>query len=370
MTLENVTTTLPAGREIKTARPDVEESVCRKVIAEYRRKLEYLLMLPVMEGDYVEGLKALDLPGARKGIGLRAALNALLLENRYELIRWSFKRFRHRFPAEGARRLDRMFGLELFSSLDLDESLTERQWVTFRDTLLFVLSRHHRRYKRAQSAMFFRYRDLIEMTVNRTVFDPGKRHDAVQEGCMALLHAVDKVDDSAASFSAYAQSWIKRQVKNFLMGERFPVHVPINLACKTLSRKDDPKPEDDGDPAEKKAALIMERLRQPSVSLNEVMEDSLSLSEKLPDDLAESPLASVSQKDLCDLMSALIHHLTEKQREVLELRFGLNEEKRPHTLSEISRKIGISHQQVSMREKRALQKLQTALAPYLEEIYE
>ncbi len=359
---------LPERQEVSSSSLSVEEVVCRRVIADYRVKLDYFLMLPCLEDTYEEGLRALELPGPRKGIGLRASLGALLLENRYELIRWTFQRLRQHFPTAAARRIDRMFGLDLFSSLEVDEYLSNRQWSDFRDNLLFVLARHHRRYKRAQGIMFHLYRDLIEMTVNRTVFDAAKRHDAVQEGSMALLHAVDKVEDSNASFAAYAQSWIKRQVKNFLMGERFPVHVPINLACKTLSRKDD-EASGSPDPAEKKAALIMERLRQPSVSLNEVLDDSLSLSEKLPDDMADSPLASVSKKDLRNLVSVLVHHLTAKQREVLEMRFGLGDEGRVHTLSEISKKIGISHQQVSMREKRGLQKLQSALAPYVEEIY-
>ncbi len=349
----------------------MEESVCRRVIAAYRRKLEYVLMLPEMEETYVAGLEALGLPGARKGIGLRAALNALLIENKHQLIRWSINRYRSQFPATSARRLDRMFGLDLFNTLELDEYLSDRQWTRFMENILFVLSRHHRRYKRAQEIMFRNYRELIEMTVNRIVFDAGKRRDAVQEGCLALLHATDKVEDSNASFGAYAQTWIKRQVKNYLMGERFPVHVPINLACKTLVQRDESKPDaSSGGTAENgKIALMMERLRQPSISLNEVLEDSTSLSEKLPDELAESPLASISQKDLCELVSALIHHLTAKQREVLELRFGLNRAGHTYTLSEISRKIGISHQQVSMREKRGLQKLQHVLTPYLEEIY-
>ncbi len=371
MTKQHGVETLHPLQAETTADPSLEESVCRRIIAAYRRKLEYILMLPELEEAFVGGLRALELPGARKGIGLRAALNALLMENKFELIRWSIERYRNRFPAASARRLDRMFGMDLFNSLELDEQLTDRQWTRFKENLTFVLSRHHRRYKRAQGLMFYRYQDLIEITVNRTVFDPGKRHDSVQEGCLALLHAIDKVEDSRASFAAYAQAWIKRQVKNYLMGERFPVHVPINLASKALTQAN-PSDKTRGPETvdEKKAVLLMERLRQPSVSLNEVMEDSAPLSEKLPDDLAENPLAAISQKDLCGLVAGLIHHLTKKQKEVLELRFGLCDEGRAHTLTEISRKVGISHQQVSMREKRALQKLQTVLLPYLAEIYE
>ncbi|MEX2382715.1 MAG: sigma-70 family RNA polymerase sigma factor [Opitutales bacterium] len=359
-----------AGSPVKNE-PTLAEAVCRRVIVAYRNKLEFILMIPEWEPIFLEGLKELNLPGPRKGIGLRPALNALLIENKYELIRWAIIHYRHLFQSSHATRVERKFSLDLFSSLDLDEHLTGRQWMTFKETLLFALGKEHRKYKRAQGLLFFSYKALIESTVNRSVFDPGKRLDAVQEGCLALLHAIDKADDSKTPLGAYAQMWIKRQVKNYLLGERFPVHVPINLASKTLTRQSEKADPAAGETAtEKKTAILMESLRQPSVSLNHVVGDAPSLMEQLTDEFAENPRTSIAQKDLRELVSELIHNLTEKQREVLEMRFGLNGHQGESTLTQISRKIGISHQQVSMREKRALQKLESALSPYIKEIFE
>ncbi len=357
--------------------PSLEETVSRKIISSYRDRLDWMLRVPEWESLFAEGLEALQLPGPRKGIGLRPALNALLIENKYTLVRWVLRRYRHLFPSSYAVRLSNDFGLDLFNSLDLDEHLNERQWQSLCSSLLFALSKEHRRYKRAQALLFFAYQDLIEKTVNRVVFDPAKRHDCTQEGCLALLHAIDKVDASKTSLAAYAQMWIRRQVKNFIMGERFPVHVPINLASKTLRHGSGASsPSDDGkktgkrdSEAEQKMVRLMERLRQPSVSLNDVYDDHGSLAEQIPDERADSPRSRIMRRDLQELVSTLIAGLTDKQREVLEMRYGLNGHPEGKTLAEISRAIGISHQQVSMREKRALQKLEGVLEPYLSEIF-
>lgn len=362
-----------SGAQSKTVSgPSLEEVVARQIIASYRNRLDWILRIPEWEPLFVKGLLALELPGPRKGIGLRAALNALLIENKHSLIRWVLRNSRHSFSSNHTKRICTDFGLDLFNSLDLDEHLTGRQWIEFQNALLFRLSREHRRYKHAQALLFFKYQNLIEMTVNRTVFDPAKRRDCVQEGCLALLHAIDKADASKASLAAYAQMWIARQVRNYLMGERFPVHVPINLASKTLRHT----PREEGDPpakkepgVERKMVVLMERLRQPSVSLNDVYDDSGSVAEQIPDEESDSPRAKIMRKDLHELVGELIQNLTDKQREVLEMRFGLNGHPEGQTLAEISRVIGISHQQVSMREKRALQKLEDVLGPYLSEIF-
>jgi len=355
----------------------VEETVARQIIASYRQRLEWILLLPELESLFAEGLEELQLPGPRKGIGLRPALSALLIENKFSLIRWTIRNFRHLFPATHAERLSREFGLDPFNSLDLDDTLSLTQWASFQSGLIFSLGREHRRYKHAQAILYYAYQGLVEKTVNRIVFDPGKRLDCIQEGSIALLHAIDKVDDSGTALGAYASLWIRRHVKNFIMGERFPVHVPINLASKALCRASSMDTgEKTAAPAkardeqtEKKMVLLLEQLRQPSVSLNQIFEDSAPLADLIPDEEAQSPEVEVAQKDLRELIRTVIATLTEKQREVLEMRYGLNGHRSGQTLSQISKAIGISHQQVSMREKRALQKLGDSLAPYLREIH-
>jgi RNA polymerase nonessential primary-like sigma factor len=162
------------------------------------------------------------------------------------------------------------------------------------------------------------------------------------------------------------------------MGERFPVHVPINFASRTLRHgsgsAQTPAPSGKGkgskksEQLEKRTIRLMEQLRQPSISLNDVYEDSNPFAETIPDENGTIPHTEIARKDLRELVGTLIASLTDKQREVLELRYGLNGHESGQTLSEISKKIGISHQQVSMREKRALQKLEAVLGPYMEEI--
>jgi DNA-directed RNA polymerase sigma subunit (sigma70/sigma32) len=65
----------------------------------------------------------------------------------------------------------------------------------------------------------------------------------------------------------------------------------------------------------------------------------------------------------------MINQLSEKQREVLMRRYGLGAGSEAETLINIAQSIGISHQQVSMREKRALEKLSFSLRPVYRELY-
>ncbi len=356
----------------------LKECLARSVIVSHRRKLEWLTHIPEFEELFAQGLDILELPGPRQGIGLRPSINALLLENKVALVRWAFSQYRHLFPAALVDKISRDFGLEGYSQMELDDHLTPSQWTVFQENFLFALSRDHRRYKHAQALLFQAYHHVVEHTVNRVVFDAAKRKDCMQEGALALLHAIDKVDDSQTSLAAYAKTWIKRQVKNYLMGERFPVHVPINLASKTLRQESDGVGEAPGGapsqsrPAtelERRTARIMEELRQPGISLDDSRGDTAPLADQLADESEEGPRRLATRRDLHELVGSLIATLTDKQREVLELRFGLNGRGEGKTLNEISREIGISHQQVSMREKRALQKLEDILSPYLAEIH-
>jgi RNA polymerase sigma factor (sigma-70 family) len=65
----------------------------------------------------------------------------------------------------------------------------------------------------------------------------------------------------------------------------------------------------------------------------------------------------------------MINQLSDKQREVLVRRYGLGAGHEAETLVNIAQSIGISHQQVSMREKRALEKLGSILRPLYRELY-
>jgi len=362
---------------VQTKDDQVSERLCRKTIARHRTQVDYLLHIPEWEDLYLPGLEALSLPLPRRGINLQSLLDSLLVEYKQQLVQWVIKNYRGRFPTERATRLARIWGLE-DCNFRHRENLTFNEWLAFQERLLQRMKVEHNRYKKAQTILFRRYQSLLHKLVNRQVFDPGQRSDAYQEASLGLIHAIDKVEDSQASFGSYARTWITRQIRNYLMGERFPVHVPINLASRLLREGNEAQRRDQNEakaatrPGDKGATSNdlspFHELLRPGIPLDAPVSDDDNAPRQLPDESATDPHERLSRKDLHVVLRSLMSELTDKQREVLALRFGLNESNRQWTLSEIAQEVGISHQQVSQREKRALEKLESVLRPLYNEI--
>ncbi|GHB91822.1 hypothetical protein GCM10007047_03400 [Cerasicoccus arenae] len=360
---------------VETKDDQVSERLCRKTISRHRIQVDYLLHVPEWENLYQPGLEELSLPLPRRGINLRALLDSLMVEYKQLLAQWVITQYRGRFPAAHARRIARIWALDGVDQ-PMGETLSFSEWLEFKERLLYRMRLEHSRYKKAQTILFRRYQSLLYRLVNRQVFDPGQRPDAYQEAALGLVHAIDKVEDSRASFGSYARTWITRQIRNYLMGERFPVHVPINLASRLLREgneaqrreENEAKTERPGDPSPTNHEFNQfHELLHPGVPLDAPATDD-EAPRQLADEFAQDPHERLSRKDLHTALRGLMSELTDKQREVLALRFGLNEGNRQWTLSEIAQEVGISHQQVSQREKRALEKLESVLRPLYEEM--
>jgi RNA polymerase sigma factor (sigma-70 family) len=85
-------------------------------------------------------------------------------------------------------------------------------------------------------------------------------------------------------------------------------------------------------------------------------DDQLPLSDLLEDDPAYSPERVVISQTLEKQIQELLTSLTTRERQVIELRYGLDG-RREHSLSEVGRKLGLSHEAVRQVESRALKKL-------------
>lgn len=354
-------TSAPAMSRVIGRSDQLSEQSCRRNIARYRGKLEWLMRIPELEEDYAAGLKELDFSQPRRGINLRSVLDTLPLENKFRLIIWAFRQYRKPFQTKYADHVCQMLALDLWNSRRASEHLTARQWDKFNEHFQLTLAKEHRVYKRSQTVLFRRYQSLLHKLVNRQVFDPNKRPDAFQEASLGLVHAIDKVEDSSASFGSYARTWITRHIRNFLMENHFPVHVPINLASRILRQGDAEGAESATDRQQ-----ALQELAKPGLSLDQLSDDE-DQARQFPDHDAILPCESSSQRDIHKLLHSCMAELTEKQRQVLTLRYGLNGAKDGQTLSVIANAVGISHQQVSMREKRALQKLESVLRPMMAE---
>lgn len=344
----------------------VEEVVARRIIASHRARLDWLLKVPEWAGLFDQAVCELGFAGRRQGIGRDAALLGLPIEHKYEVVRWSIVHFRNHISTSVGQGICRAVGLERFNGLEVDDVLSGRQWNRLRSELIPRLAQEHRRYKRAQQLLFSGYCHVVESVVSRIVFRSTQRADCLQEGALGLLCAIDRVDESEQDFSHYAAAWVRRRVRNHLMAEKLPVHAPINLVSKALAATRDGV-QTGGTPG-KAEVLLLECLRSPSVSLDAFAgEDGEFAAGGVADEEIECPATAADRADLCAVVGRLLLALTEKQREVLVYRYGLGGIA-VRNLSETARQVGISHQQAGMRERRALQRLETVLQPMLAEL--
>lgn len=317
-------------------------------VKRFRCALDWLIALPSWETDLSIAAADLGIPAKRQGIGQAAALRSLPIERKHALVRQTLSNLPPAPQHAEAIQIARLLGISTFRGRSDFGRLAQSQWSELTKRFQLRLSQLYLKYKDAQTEIYAAYATLPEIVAASACRRPTLLQDATQEARLALLDAIDHISEEG-NFRAYAQHWIKRRIQNFMMRSKLPVKAPINLISRTLRSRPDAN------------LQLQQALREGTLSLDEAVNPGLLQNPLLATQHESHPDQRAQQEDLRSRIQFALAELTEKQREVVELRFGLHPTGDARSLSQIASLTGISRQQVHQREKRALQKLSQSL---------